>query len=508
MRQERDFISAVIDTQATLVVVLDPEGRIVRWNRACEELTGYSFEEVRKKSLWDLLLTDEERPQARAVFDQIIKGTGGRTHTNFWITKTRRKRLIDWTNGSIRSDRGEVQFVIGTGVDVTDRRELQSQLLQSQKMEAIGRLAGGVAHDFNNLLSVIQNYAAFVSEDLDDNHPSQSDIQEIIRAVASATALVQRLLMFARKEMVKPEVLDLNQVVVGIKTLLRRTIGEDIGLSTRLAKKIYPVRADRSQVEQVVTNLALNARDAMPNGGDLMISTVNVDFDGKSLKDLTGEPPGKYVCVTVRDTGRGMSSEDMSRIFEPFFTTKPKGMGTGLGLSVVHSVVTQAEGRICVESLPGVGSTFRVYLPATDEADSEGPTGDLGDVSRAGGQKIAVVEDEEALGRLVERMLVKGGYEVVRYSPHDLIEQLSDESFRIDVLLTDVVMPEMSGKVLANEVLRRCPQCAVLYMSGYAGDVLESRGISADEIDLLNKPFGYEELMIAIKNAILGRAIR
>ena len=389
----------------------------------------------------------------------------------------------------------------------TDRRELEAELLQTQKMEAIGRLAGGVAHDFNNLLSVIQNYAAFVSEDLDDDHPSQADVQEIIRAVASATALVQRLLMFARREIVKPQVLDVNQVVVGIKTLLRRTIGEDIGLSTRLAKKSYPVTADRSQVEQVVINLAINARDAMSEGGDLVISTVNVDFDGTSPKDLTGEPPGQYVCLTVRDTGRGMSDEDMSRIFEPFFTTKPKGLGTGLGLSVVHSVVTQAGGRVCVESMPGMGSTFRVYFPATDEVDQEQPAEAGGDVAGVGGHRVAVVEDEEALGRLVERMLAKGGYEVVRCSPHELIDRLSDRSFRIDALLTDVVMPDMSGKALADEVLRRRPDCAVLFMSGYAGDVLESRGL-AGGIDLLSKPFGYDELMVAITNAIRARANR
>jgi signal transduction histidine kinase/CheY-like chemotaxis protein len=373
----------------------------------------------------------------------------------------------------------------------TDRDRLQAQLHQNQRLEVLGQLAGGVAHDFNNLLGVILNYAAFVTDELatrpePELQAAGRDVEQIQRAAERATELTHQLLAFARREVIQPRVLDLNQVVNEVETLLRRTIGAEVLLEVDLAADLQPVLADAGQIEQVLVNLAVNARDAMTGGGTLTIGTANFTVDDSLDPQL---PPGRYVRIRVADTGTGMPDDIREHVFEPFFTTKSDGTGTGLGLSTVYGIVAQAEGTITIQSILGVGTTFTILLPVTDQIAI--PIHESEPYHRTpAGETVLIIEDQQALREVTERIFTRSGYTVLTAaSGAEAVNVATQHDGGIHLLLTDVVMPNMLGKEAAEKIREIKPEIEVLFMSGYARPVLASQGRLDPGVHLVEKPF-------------------
>jgi two-component system, cell cycle sensor histidine kinase and response regulator CckA len=392
-----------------------------------------------------------------------------------------------------------------------ERERLQNHLHQAQRLESLGQLAGGIAHDFNNLLAVIINYAAFIASDLDAATGSdgegrwrstREDVEQIRLASGKAAHLTHQLLAFARREVVQPEVVDVNDVVSDVKQLLRRTLGEHVELNSNLAINLRPVLIDPGQLEQILVNLAVNARDAMSDGGALRIDTANMDLDEEYVASRPELTPGPYVRLRVSDTGAGMTPETVRRAFDPFFTTKPAGQGTGLGLATVYGIVKQAGGRSQIYSEPGVGTTFTVLLPATDLiASSAEPPSDS--PVRRGEETILLVEDEPALREVTRRILVGAGYQVlIAENGPEALQTAGQYSGQIDLLLSDVIMPRMPGSQLARQLLAQRPTVRVLLMSGFAQPILDSGGHLDAGMTLIEKPFSGPSLLAKIAQII------
>jgi nitrogen-specific signal transduction histidine kinase len=388
-------------------------------------------------------------------------------------------------------------------VDMTERRLLESQLLQAQKMEAVGRLAGGVAHDFNNSLGVILGYTELLLRQADAGQKGK--LEQIRKATERAAGLTRQLLAFSRKQVVDPRVLDLNLLLSDLETMLGRLIGEDIDLAMVPGEALGQVKADAGQLEQVVMNLCVNARDAMPDGGLLRLETSNVVLDAAHASRLESMAPGRYVMLAVSDSGCGISRETLSRIFEPFFTTKAEGKGTGLGLAMVYGIVKQAGGHVAVYSEVGEGSTFRVYLPRIDEAVAAG-VADPTPMPDRGWETILLVEDEEALRAITQEILSEHGYRVLEASGGDQALAIArDHPEPIHLVLTDVVLPGTNGRVLARALAATRPGIQVLFMSGYTDDVIAHRGVLEPGTLLLEKPFTVLALLRLVR-AALGTA--
>jgi PAS domain S-box-containing protein len=388
--------------------------------------------------------------------------------------------------------------------DVTDRRALEQQLLHADKMDAIGRLAGGIAHDFNNLLTPILGYTDLVSSTLAADDARRRDLEEVATAARSATALTRQLLTFSRKQVTKPSAIDLNDVIRSLHGIVRRTIGEDISVIMDLSPTLHRTVADRNQIEQVVMNLCVNARDAMPLGGTLTISTANTALTHASCGMLGSVPPGEYATLTVSDSGTGMPPEVQAHIFEPFFTTKGPGKGTGLGLSIVHGIVKQAGGCISLTTAQGRGTSFAMYFPRTDADVAVSRDEAARPVPRAnGGETVLVVEDNEGLRRLAERLLRNGGYRTIAaQNAGEALELARSFSGEIDLLLSDVVMPDVDGVTLANQLTRQRPTMRVLFMSGYTGADVARHTMLPQHAALLQKPFTRDSLLCALRTAL------
>jgi signal transduction histidine kinase/CheY-like chemotaxis protein len=414
-------------------------------------------------------------------------------------------------------DDPSVSGIVLTLRDVSERKQaersrelLEAQLRQSQKMEAIGQLAGGVAHDFNNLLSVILNYTRFSMEGLEEDDERRRDMEEVIRAGEQASRLTQQLLAFSRKDVAQPTELSLNDVVADLERMLRRTLGEQVELETALDQELASIQADSGQIQQVIMNLCVNARDAMPEGGRLVVATSNETVDESAALEEPELSPGDYVCLTVTDSGIGMTDEVRARIFDPFFTTKERGSGTGLGLSTVYGIAAQAGGHVSVRSQVGEGTVFRVYLPVVTASAREPVRGDGsspldGQASPLSGmgETVLVAEDEPGVREVVRRLLDRNGYEVLEAaSGKEALSIMATTGRRIDVLLTDVVMPGLSGKELATLVKKASSDVKVVFMSGYTNDIIAKQGVlHADEI-LVQKPFSEDELLTKLREAL------
>jgi nitrogen-specific signal transduction histidine kinase/CheY-like chemotaxis protein len=398
--------------------------------------------------------------------------------------------------------------MLGSHVDVTERTELQAQLTQAQKMESVGRLAGGVAHDFNNLLTVINGTAELAMGGLNEGDPLREDLDAIRQAGRRATELTRQLLAFSRKQVLQPAVLDLNAVITNMQKMLTRLIGEDVALAFAPMKGLGRVRADPGQIEQVLLNLAINARDAMPNGGTLRIATANVDLD-ETHADL--RPPvvaGRYVMVSVSDTGTGMDEATQGRIFEPFFTTKGAGKGTGLGLSTVYGIVTQSGGHIGVASEAGKGTTFRIHLPRVDAAEAGGLTPKAyrrtqGSRAEGGSETILLVEDDKALRRLAGRALQAAGYKVLAAANgREALLLLERYAGPVHLVFTDVVMPGMSGWDLADRLRETRPDLRVLFSSGYSDEMIRDPRVLDDPANFLGKPYTVAALTAKVREVL------
>jgi signal transduction histidine kinase len=385
-----------------------------------------------------------------------------------------------------------------------ERQQLEHQLREAQKMEAIGRLAGGIAHDFNNLLMAIIGYSECALEALEEGNPVRNDIREVVAAGERAQGLTRQLLAFSRRQMLRPKALDLNAAMQGLYRLLRRTIGEDIDLVMNLGTDLDPVLFDPSQIDQIVLNLAVNARDAMPSGGRLTIETGNVDLD-EHARGHADADPGPHVLLSVSDTGTGMDVATSSRVFEPFFTTKSPGKGTGLGLSTVYGIVRQGRGSIWLDTELGRGTTFKVYLPRADSASVASPTTDVRVPSSSAKATILVAEDEDVVRRLIVRVLEQAGYTVLSAGDAEGALDLFDrQGGGIDLLLTDVVLPKMSGRDLAERLLVVEPTLKVLYMSGYTDDAIVHHGVLDPTVAFMEKPISPTLLAAKIGEMISG----
>jgi two-component system, cell cycle sensor histidine kinase and response regulator CckA len=424
---------------------------------------------------------------------------------------------VEWKGGSyachaepLRDANGEIFGAICMSLDVTDRKNLEEQLRQAQKMEAVGRLAGGIAHDFNNLLMVIQGYADLLADRFPAGDPLRRNVEQIQMAGQRATSLTRQLLAFSRKQMLAPTIISIHTVVADMEKILRRLIGEDIRLDTSSVPDLWLVKADRSQIEQVIMNLAVNARDAMPNGGRLTIETANVELDSAFSRHAVVMAPGQYVMLAVTDNGLGMDANTQAHLFEPFFTTKEKGKGTGLGLATVYGIVKQSGGYIWAYSEPGRGTTFKIYLPRVEDQQGVKPAKDGGQ-SKAlprGSETVLLVEDEDGVRQLASDYLQANGYEVVEAPDgHTALELAAMHRGPIHVLMTDVVMPGISGRELAQRIAKIRPEIKVLYMSGYTDQSVVRHGILESDAVLLQKPFTMANLAAKLREILAEQPV-
>jgi PAS domain S-box-containing protein len=393
--------------------------------------------------------------------------------------------------------------VMVLSLEISERKSLEVQLRHAQKMEALGRLAGGVAHDFNNILTVIASFGQFVLERVADDVETHADMSEVLSAAKRAELLVSQLLAFSRKQTTIPRIIDVNLLVAGIDAMLRRLLGQDVAFHTVLRPELWQARIDPGALEQVLVNLAVNARDAMPKGGKLTVGTDHATLDA-SDECHEGEPvvPGDYVVIACSDNGMGMDLHTRRHAFEPFFTTKGPGQGTGLGLSTCHGIVRQAGGHIWVYSEVDRGTTFKIYLPRVEGQLAPLVVDELA-ILRVGTEVVLVVEDDNAVRALVVRVLSGQGYQVIEAAhPADALARLEGEPGAVHLLLTDVVMPEMSGKELATRAMERCPALRVLFMSGYSSQAATRHGVLEAEDSLLQKPFSPADLLREVRNAL------
>jgi PAS domain S-box-containing protein len=516
--------AGLLDAVPDAVVCVAQDGRIAMVNAQAERLFGYRRDELVGRPA-EMLVADAEREAYRREWAEYAAHAGPRpTASETELTGQRRDGSTFPAELSLSAvDTDEGLLVTAAIRDVTERlaaaeeRErlrsqaerdrLERQVQQSRRLESLGQLAGGVAHDFNNLLGVICSYADFAADEVRPAAGAEpwasvlADIEQVQRAAERAAGLTHQLLAFARREVVQPRVLSLNQVVGGVLQLLRRTLGEHVELVTDLAEGLDLVLADPGQLEQILVNLAVNARDAMPGGGTLAVETGNVVVDAAYAADRANLAPGRYVALKVSDNGAGMSAEVAGRALEPFFTTKPKGQGSGLGLATSYGIVTQAGGDLRIYSEPGLGTTVTVLLPVTDApAPAAGPGGPGETVPGGGGELVLVVEDEAALREVTRRMLVRNGYRViVAANGQEAIAAAQGSAERIDGLVTDVIMPGMQGKEVAERISELQPGIRILFMSGYTQGLLGAQGVLEPGVNLIAKPFTEATLLKGVR---------
>jgi signal transduction histidine kinase len=496
-------LRATLEATADGIVVVDGHDRITEYNR-------------RFCDMWDIapevLDRGEDLPVRRAVFGalkdpdgfaaRVDELRGDSTRTGEGTVERRDGRTFDWY-AQARSAGGECGGRVWSFRDVTQHHVLEGQLRQAQKMEAVGRLAGGIAHDFNNILVVILGYGEAIAEELGDDHDVSAMAQEMIKAGNRGADLTRQLLALSRKQVVRLASVNVPEAVSGIVPMLERLVGEDVKLVSEVRTDAAFVMADRGQLEQVILNLAVNARDAMSRGGELHILTDCISFEAGQVPPGTDLPPGEYVRISVTDTGEGMSDEVKARIFDPFFTTKPADSGTGLGLSIVYGVVREYKGHLVVESELGVGSTFHVYLPRAAEVAAQRPVAVGTSANVGGSETVLVIEDEDAVRGLVSRTLSGAGYAVMAApSGEDAIRAAHDYTGVIDIIVADTVLPGISGREAATQICEQRPDSRLLFMSGYTPDEILRKGISAGELDLLQKPFSGAELLTRVRRKL------
>jgi PAS domain S-box-containing protein len=473
---------------------------IMRW---WGRLTGQTPEDQARAGGWIEVIHPEDRSRVVEAWTTSAE-SGTPYHIEYRVrSRTGGYRHIMVRGVPVRGVDGTRGEYAGMLTDITDLKSMEEQLRQAQKMEAVGRLAGGVAHDFNNLVTIIQGYSELLLERLSADDTGARLVAEIRNAGDRGTAIIAQLLAFGRKALVEPVVLDLNAVVADAGSMLRRLIGEDIELTVTLDPALWPVKADRIQIDQILLNLAANARDAMLQGGHLGLTTRNVSVEANTVESAPGVPPGDYVRLSVTDTGCGMDDETMARVFEPFFTTKDVGKGTGMGLAVVYGIVRQSGGYIEVKSEPRKGSTFDVYLPrARAEAPGE-ERPEAAPAPTAGRETVVLVEDEDAVRSLAREVLSRHGYTVLEAKDGpDALRLCQRHAGPIHLLVTDVVMPQMSGLRLADRLRALRPTAKTLFISGYLDDVLSEYGASAGEITLLKKPFSAATLARKVRDVL------
>jgi two-component system cell cycle sensor histidine kinase/response regulator CckA len=499
LRQSEEQYRELFENANDMLVTVDLEARIASVNRTGLRMMGYTLEEVRGRKVYEML-DPASRQRSQEMLEAKLRGSSLTTvYEAELLTRSGARLPVEIATRLIYKD-GRPIGAQGICRDMTERRALEERLRQGQKMEAVGRLAGGVAHDFNNLLTVIQGYSEILINGLDPGDSKYHEAQEINRAAERAAALTSQLLTFSRQKVLAPKVIDLNEVVANMDKLLQRLVGEDIDFVTVLASHLGRIQADASQIEQVIMNLVVNARDALTRGGRLTIETANADLPQESH----GVPEGAYVVLRVSDTGVGMDEYTKSRIFEPFFTTKEAGKGTGLGLSTVYGIVQQSDGFIHVESAPQSGTTFHVYFPRLIGPEKEEmKSKDMGHSPQSGNETILLVEDEDGVRGLVKLVLKSKGYHVLEAADGEEAERVCREyQGKIHLLLTDVVLKQISGRELAQRLMALRPEMRPIYMSGYTDDQVVHRGVQARDTAFLQKPFTNQELAAKVREVL------
>ena len=512
LRDSEERFRAMFDSAAIGTGVLDLRGCVVTSNPALEQMLGYDKDELAGMSAAELTHPND-RERESELFDELAQGK--REEYRLEKRVLAKNGEIMWAHHTVSLVRDaftKPKFAIAMLEDITPRKQaederirLESQLRQAQKMEAVGQLAGGVAHDFNNLLTAIRGYSEFALNRLGDGDPGlRKDIEEIAKSADRASSLTRQLLAFSRKQLLQPRILQLNDVVSEVDKMLRRLIGEDIEVVTIFGRALGRVKADPGQIEQVLVNLVVNARDAMPDGGKLTIETSNVDVDGQLAAAHAGLLPGRYVMLAVHDTGHGIDAETKSRLFEPFFTTKEQGKGTGLGLATVYGIVKQSGGYVIVESEPGKGAAFKVFLNRLEAGVEEAEhIVRIDEEQPRGSETVLLVEDEEVVRNLVREILEGNGYTVLEArNGAEALELGRQFTSPIHLLVTDVVMPKMSGRELAERLVTIHRETRVLYMSGYTDGAIGQHGVLDPHTELLQKPFTFDALAQKVRKVL------
>ena len=506
LRTELQHLLSIIDSAMDAIITVDEKQRVVMFNQTATRIFGVSASEAIGGAL-DRFIPDRFR--AGHTDHVLAFGRTGATNREMGRLGTLTGLRADGTEFPIEAsishaDSDGRRFYTVILRDISEKRRLEGQLLQSQKMEGIGRLAGGVAHDFNNLLMGIFNYLTLASRKLEPDHPAQASLQHVREAADRAASLTRQLLIFARKQVVKPTVLALGDVVTGLAPMLQRLIGEDVKLRTVVGANAGMVLADASQLEQVVMNLVLNARDAMPDGGPLTIEISNIRLDEAYCRNRVGAHAGPHVMMAVTDTGTGMTPEVLSRLFEPFFTTKPPGKGTGLGLATCHGIVEQSGGHIAVYSEPGRGTSVKVFLKRIVSASTELELVEAEPQTPRGGiETVLLVEDNEMVRELAADALREAGYHLlVAENGADALKVVAEYPQPIDLLVTDVVMPEMSGVALAERMTADRPGLRIIFMSGYTDETIAHHGVETGSSVFLAKPFMTDTLLIRVREVL------
>jgi PAS domain S-box-containing protein len=509
LRASEERFRALVENSSDALLLVDAEARVTYITPSSTRHLGWRPDQMVGRSLFDFLHADD-REMIGARLAEMLQNPGRLVTAEVrFLHADGSWRIMEGGGVSHIAD-PSVGAVVVNARDITDRRKLEEQLRQSQKMEAVGQLAGGVAHDFNNLLTAILGYCNLMLDDIPREDPLRADLEEIQLAGERAAALTRQLLAFSRRQMLQPQIVDINTIVQQLEKLLRRLISEDVELVTALAPELLPVRVDPASVEQILVNLAVNARDAMPVGGRLTIETANVELDQAYAVAHVTVRPGRYVMLAVTDTGQGMDEPTRARVFEPFFTTKEQGKGTGLGLATVYGMVKQSGGYVWVYSEPGHGSVFKVYLPPAEQrtsGHSEHPGRPQADDTQ-GWETVLLVEDEDAVRALAREVLRRHGY-VVLEARHgvDALRVAERHTDHIHLMVTDVVMPHMSGRDLAERLSAVRPKMKVLFMSGYTDHAVMHRDLTPGSA-FIQKPFTPEAFARKVRTVLDAEPVR
>ncbi len=502
LKASKQLYQDLVENANDVIYSHDLNGRIISLNDAGLRVLGYTHEDCLAMSMYQII-APEYAEKAREMMARKIAGEK-QTVYEIEILRKDGQRVIVEVNTKLIYENGKPFAVQGIARDVTEKNLLQAQLHQAQKMETVGRLAGGIAHDFNNILTVILGKTELALMQLkESNGQLRDDVEEIKHSAERAANMTQQILAFSRKQVLQPRILNINETVSNMSKMLKRLIGEDIELETKLHNGVRSVKVDLSQVEQVIMNLVVNARDAMPKGGKLTIETANVVLDEMYARQHLNARPGHYVMLAVSDDGVGMSDKVLKRVFEPFFTTKEADKGTGLGLSTVYGIVKQSGGYVWVYSEEGIGSTFKIYLPMVDEPETALLPSETPSVLVEGNETILLVEDDTAIREMVKEMLSIMGYTVLEASNGNRAIEISrNTTERIDLLITDVVMPGISGRQLAQQMSKLREDMKILYMTGYTDEAILRHGILEHGLRFVQKPFTFETLAFKVRELL------
>ena len=504
LRNSEDRYRSLVELAGSVIVVIDTERRITEFNREAEVFFGISRAEALDRDYLDTCVAEPQRAAVAADLARLRAGEALQGRESTFVQRDGTHKAFLWNATRLIDPSGEAPALLVIGQDISELRRLEHQLLLSQRMEGIGRLAGGIAHDFNNLLTAILGHAEMAQDDVAPTDPARGNIAEITRAAQRAADLTRQLLAFARRQIIEPRIVDLNGLVLNVDRMLRRLLGEDVELVTVQDPELWRVRIDPGQFEQVLVNLAVNARDAMPNGGTLVIETRNVHLDEEFARQHATVQPGPHVLLAVSDTGIGMDAEVLAHIFEPFFTTKEVGKGTGLGLATCYGIVKQNRGSIWVDSERAVGTTFRIYLPRAEAVVAAAEPVEMRTIEQTrGSETVLLVEDEVLVRNLAADALRRHGYQVLSASTGlEALDLAGQVLHPIDVLVTDVVMPQMGGDQLAVRMLSERPALKVLFISGYTDLAVLQHGTLVPGTALLQKPFTPGQLVHRVRELL------